>query len=59
MALGREWRRQGLVTNNPSEGTQVPLQKEKQKGKGNSLAKEQKNPVAQLLLSLATPKLLL
>lgn len=47
------------MTNNPFGGAQVPLQTEKQKGKGNSLAKEQKNPVAQLLLSLATPKLLL
>lgn len=36
----------------------MPLQKEKQKGKVDSLAKEQKNPKPQLLLSLATPKLL-
>lgn len=47
------------MTNSPTGGAPVPLQKEKQKGKGNRLAKEQKNPTAQLLLSLATPKLLL
>lgn len=37
----------------------MPLQNEKQKGKGNRLAEQQKDPMAQLLLSLATPKLLL
>lgn len=49
----------GLVTNNPTGGAQVPLQSEKQKGKGNRLAKEQKSPTAQLLLCPATPELVL
>ena len=37
----------------------MSLQKEKQKGRRNSLAKQQKSPVAQLSLSLVTPKPLL